>query len=64
MPNVKAFVFDDGVNMHLPTKCYCPAYLILDKSGKAKLNPDPKSHCENCRLCIDSKVKVIACHDH
>jgi len=64
LPNVKAFVFDDGVNMHLPTKCYCPAYLILDKSGKAKLNPDPKSHCENCRLCIDSKVKVIACHDH
>lgn len=63
-PNVKAFVYDDGENMHLPTKCYCPAYLVIGSTGKAKLNPDPKSHCENCRLCIDSKVKIIGCHDH
>ncbi len=62
MPNVKAFVFDDGVDMVLPTKCYCPAYKVVGKSGKAKM--DHSVSCETCGLCIDSKVKVIACHDH
>lgn len=61
-PNVKAFVYDDGVDMELPTKCYCPAYKVIGKSGKAKM--DHSVTCETCGLCIDSKVKVIACHDH
>jgi hypothetical protein len=62
LPNVKAFVYDDGVDMRLPTKCYCPAYKVIGKSGKAKM--DHSVSCETCRLCIDSKVKVIACHEH
>jgi ferredoxin len=62
LPNVKAFVYDDGVNCHLPTKCYCPAYKVIGKSGKAKM--DHSVSCETCRLCIDSKLKVIACHEH
>lgn len=62
LPNVKAFVYDDGENMELPTKCYCPAYKVIGKSGKAKM--DHSVTCGTCRLCIDSKVPVIACHDH
>ena len=61
-PNVKAFVYDDGVDMCLPTKCYCPAYKVIGKSGKAKM--DHSVTCETCALCITSKVKVIGCHDH
>ena len=64
LPNVKAFVYDDGDNMQLRTKCYCPAYRVIGTNGKAKLSHDPNHHCDHCRLCIDSKVKVIACHDH
>lgn len=61
-PNVKAFVYDDGKDMSLPTKCYCPAYKVIGKTGKAKM--DHSVTCGTCRLCIDSKVPVIACHDH
>lgn len=62
LKNVKAFVYDDGVDMFLPAKCYCPAYKVIGKTGKAKM--DHSVTCETCQLCITSKVKVIACHQH
>lgn len=63
-PNVKAFEFDDGTgkNMFLATKLYCPAYKVVGKSGKAKM--DHSITCSTCKLCFQGKAKVIACHDH
>jgi len=62
LPNVKAFVYDDGKDFILKTKYYCPAYKIPAGKTRAVLNHD--FTCETCRLCITGKVKVIACHDH
>lgn len=64
LPNAKAFEFDDGTgeNMFLATNIYCPAYKVVGKSGKAKMNHDIT--CDKCKLCFNAKTKVIACHDH
>lgn len=62
LPNVKAFVYDDGVDRKLDTKCYCPAYRVPEGGSRAKMNHGVK--CETCRLCIDSKVGIIGCLDH
>lgn len=64
LPNVKAFEFDDGTgeNMFLATKIYCPAYKVVGKTGKAKM--DHSITCETCGLCFKGRAKVIACHDH
>lgn len=56
MPNVKAFMYDDG-ETELATKIYCKAY---DEKGHL----DHEHTCESCRLCYDSKAKVIGCHAH
>lgn len=61
LPNVKAFVFDDG-NMYLNTKVHCPAYVEKFKTSDKYKRTD--IHCIDCKLCFNSKVKVIACHDH
>ena len=61
LPNVKAFVYDDG-DVRLETKIYCPAYVIPEGSKRAVRRP---IHCDTCRLCIDKPTaKVIGCHDH
>lgn len=61
LPNVKAFVYDDG-DVRLETKIYCPAYVIPEGSKRAVRRP---IHCDHCRLCIDKPTaKVIGCHDH
>jgi len=61
LPNVKAFVYDDG-DVRLETKIYCPAYVIPEGSTRAVRRP---IHCDHCRLCIDKPTaKVIGCHDH
>lgn len=64
LPNAKAFEFDDGTgkNLFLAPNVYCPAYTVVGKTGKAKMNSSV--HCSKCKLCFSGRVKVIACHDH
>ena len=61
-PNVKAFIYDDGVNLNLHPIVYCPAYTKQNGDKKAKMNHNIT--CEKCRLCIDKKIKIIGCLDH
>lgn len=55
LPNVKAFVYDDGT-LAITPKAYCPAY----KNGKL----DHEWPCSRCGLCFRSKVNVIGCKEH
>ena len=60
LPNVKAFVYDDG-DVQLKAKIYCPAYKI---NAKGRPFMDHSMTCEKCGLCYKSKAKVIGCIDH
>lgn len=60
--NVKAFIYDDGINLNLNPVAYCPAYTKPNGEKKAKMNHNIT--CEKCRLCIDKKIKIIGCLDH
>ena len=55
--NIRAFVYDDGVDMKLKPDCYCPAY---DKKGK--LSHDIT--CDKCKICFQNKAKICACYAH
>lgn len=55
--NVKCF----AVNSDMSVSCYCPAYRV-DGSGKVKR--DESMTCAKCKLCFDSKAKVIGCYEH
>ncbi len=61
LPNVKTFVFDDG-NMQIKPQIYCPAYVEKFKTSDKYRRKDV--HCIDCGICFNSRVKVIACHDH
>lgn len=54
--NIKCF----AVNSNLQPKVFCPAYKLVN--GKAKLNK--QMTCAKCRLCFDSKAKIIGCYEH
>lgn len=56
LKNVKAFMYDDGVT-ELSTRTYCMAY---DEHGHL----DHTHTCESCKLCFNSRAKVIGCHAH
>lgn len=58
LPNVKAFVYDDG-NVSVKPQSYCMAY-----NEKGHMNH--KITCEKCRKCFNnkSKIKIIGCHEH
>lgn len=60
LPNVKAFVYDDG-DVQIKAKIYCPAYKI-DQKGRPFM--DHSMTCEKCGLCYKSKAKIIGCIDH
>lgn len=55
--NVKCF----AVNSDMQVTCNCPAY-YKDENGKTKR--DSSATCEKCRLCYDSKAKIIGCLEH
>lgn len=61
LPNVKAFVFDDG-DMKLEPNRFCPAY--VEKFKNSNKYKRKNIHCDQCRMCFAGKTKVIACHDH
>lgn len=57
--NVKCFAVN--AENTLRPMVYCPAY-FKDENGKTKR--DPSKTCEKCRLCFDSKAKIIGCLEH
>lgn len=57
--NVKAF----AVNSDLKVSCFCPAY-EKDNAGKVHRVVKNSAKCEKCRLCFDSKAKIIGCYEH
>lgn len=57
--NVKCF----AVNSDIDTPYTCPAYR-KDKNGKTYRVKTDAVKCGNCKLCFDSKAKVIKCLEH
>lgn len=59
LPNVKAFVVDDGYDYGLEFDTRCMAY-----DSKGKLNHNIT--CDKCKKCFNrgKKSKVIACYEH
>lgn len=58
IPNIKAFVYDDG-ELHLKPTTYCNAY-----DEKGKLNHDIT--CEKCKKCFSRSAnhKIVGCKAH
>lgn len=65
IPTIRAYVYDDGAfdyekaGLHIIGNC--PAYR-MDENGKVKLYHDLT--CDKCKLCFQSKAKVLKCLSH
>ena len=57
LKNIRAFVYDDGVDLKVKPDCYCPAY---DKNGKLH----HETTCDKCKICFQDKAKICACYAH
>lgn len=62
--NIKAFAYCDNFDYAkagLDIKVMCPAYKLNEK-GKVKLSHELT--CDKCKICFNSKAKVIGCLNH
>lgn len=58
LPNVSAFVYDDGeLYVDIPKENYCPAY---DADGHL----DKEQSCFRCGKCFNHRFKIVGCKDH